>query len=563
MSYNSLFGLGAHSPDASLLGHWNLQETTGTTASDSSGGGHDLTINGMGSNPVTASGPSGWLPSSFDFDGSNDYLSSASWNLGIGTGTFTLGAWIYPDTVSGYQIIFGKDVVSFRDLAFGYGNTASKLVWFSGTAVGESAAVVTASAWQHVSVVRSSTATNGITFYRNVTSCGNTTDANSHSISSALNIGRREYSGFPQYLNGRIAEPYVFSRELSTGELTETKDGPELNYVSGSSLSDAGVFDLGTWSLPSPFASGNNGSPTYEWVVVNAAGSVVDSGSGATSTGTADLSSEAGNVCYLLARVSNSGGHDLGDFATRTSGYGSSNDGYYELTSVTAASGGGPGLGSGTVNAVATITGAGVTTASGSGAINAVASLNAVGLASSVGQGSINAVALLAGQGVVVKSGFGSVNAIASLTGVGAVVQYGTGQIDAVASLAGVGLAPVVGAASGFGTINAVAALDGAGTVNKSGSGQVDAIGTIVGVGLAPSLGTAIGSGTITAIASMVGAGSSTRSGQGSINAVGSLAGVGYRESTGSGELNAVATIVGVGTGSTTPGWLYYYYLAS
>ena len=68
-SYNELFGLGSHSEDASLVAHLKLQETTGTTAVDSSSNSNDGTITGMGPDPSFASGPNNWLPSAYDFDG--------------------------------------------------------------------------------------------------------------------------------------------------------------------------------------------------------------------------------------------------------------------------------------------------------------------------------------------------------------------------------------------------------------------------------------------------------------------------------------------------------------
>lgn len=103
-------------------------------------------------------------------------------------------------------------------------------------------------------------------------------------------------------------------------------DGPA--YTSGASLAPNGNFNVGTWDAKS------NGPLTYEVVAATAAGDVVDSATGAS--GALDLSSVPGQTVYLLVRASNSGGYDVGDYATRVSSYGSADDGYYEVASVTA-----------------------------------------------------------------------------------------------------------------------------------------------------------------------------------------------------------------------------------
>jgi hypothetical protein len=79
MSLCIILGLAGSAPAAALVAHWTLDETTGTTAKDSSGHGFNGTlVNG----PVWIAGTVG---GALEFDGSNDYVnfgSPTSWPSG-------------------------------------------------------------------------------------------------------------------------------------------------------------------------------------------------------------------------------------------------------------------------------------------------------------------------------------------------------------------------------------------------------------------------------------------------------------------------------------------------
>lgn len=125
----------------------------------------------------------------------------------IGANEFTLACWICPTTVSGYQIMIGRDSdASHRDFNFALGNTSGKLLYATGRSTNtmtpyESSAVIVAGEWQHVGVTKVGTA---ITFYRNGVTCGTGTDSETGIVSTTTSIGRRDYSGYPQYYGGSI-----------------------------------------------------------------------------------------------------------------------------------------------------------------------------------------------------------------------------------------------------------------------------------------------------------------------------------------------------------------------
>ncbi len=79
---------------------YNFDENSGTTAHDSAGG-HDGTVEG-------ATWSSGKFNSALDFDGTNDLVSVPDASVLDLTGSFTLEAWIRPDSLTGARPVISK-----------------------------------------------------------------------------------------------------------------------------------------------------------------------------------------------------------------------------------------------------------------------------------------------------------------------------------------------------------------------------------------------------------------------------------------------------------------------
>lgn len=340
-SYNELFGLGSqHTEDASLEGWWLLQDdAANTTVADQSSNARTATLAG-GDNTSTLSttGPNSYLTKAIDFDGANDYVNT--------------GGATYLDGVSGMTALLRVNLdVVVDDAAFwsdwgndlghvlcrqGPGGVVELFVYDptqTGGTLTPSTALSAAAGWQTVSArFTGSNIIAGVDgTYAQSASTGSTLNSSS---SNDLYIFDTPHNN--DQSNGQACDAVMLSRALTDDEIAQWEVGPEPTYTSGASFTGAGVFNVGTWGLEAPFASGSNGNIDYEVIAVNAAGSVIDSA--LTASGTLDISSETGNTVYLLVRASNTGGYDVGDKATRTSAYGSANDGYYELASVTAGS---------------------------------------------------------------------------------------------------------------------------------------------------------------------------------------------------------------------------------
>ncbi|MHC4168475.1 MAG: hypothetical protein ACYSWQ_16100, partial [Planctomycetota bacterium] len=92
----------AGTASADLVAHWRLDETSGTTAYDSSGNGNDGTLNG---NPQWAAGMIG---GALHLDGSSDYVRipfSESLRV-LNRGDFTLTLWLNASAIDKKHIVF-------------------------------------------------------------------------------------------------------------------------------------------------------------------------------------------------------------------------------------------------------------------------------------------------------------------------------------------------------------------------------------------------------------------------------------------------------------------------
>ncbi|MHC4752521.1 MAG: LamG-like jellyroll fold domain-containing protein [Planctomycetota bacterium] len=93
----------AGSVSAELVAHWMLDETSGTTAADSTGNGHDGTVVG------TANWVAGMIGGALDFDGSS---TSVHINNQVAQGTWTLTMWLKPRDIpysGGYYAVWHSD----------------------------------------------------------------------------------------------------------------------------------------------------------------------------------------------------------------------------------------------------------------------------------------------------------------------------------------------------------------------------------------------------------------------------------------------------------------------
>lgn len=308
MSYNSL--------QASLLGNWMQQDNAASTVIvDSSG--HSLNgtlINAGNTSAITTSGPNAYLPAGFTYDATNDYcdLTSDASLLPSSGVARTYEAWV-KCRATGYNYLFAfgsprpaitltfvgnRPIIYLGASNYQYFDTSASTTLLDGN-------------WHHIIAVITGTA------QFDIDNCKLYLDG-----SSVTPSGGPSHAAAPEtfsYLRSPVGNSYnvaatsgiaVHPTALSSTQVSERFAGPELENTSLPTLTiDSTSFSgsVGSWSLPSPFASGSNGTPTYQWELRDADDdSVVASGSTSTISGSGTFSGDY----YLWVRASNDGGYD-------------------------------------------------------------------------------------------------------------------------------------------------------------------------------------------------------------------------------------------------------------
>lgn len=196
---------------------------TGTIWTDLSPSANNGTLT---NGPTYDSGNGG----SIVFDGSNDYVTLPISSLNLGTGTFSLEAWVYPASLSGIDIIYlsasSNDPNSIQIGHYGPGYGGYGTGFFLGdyngitrkiTSVGSFATINT---WYHFVGLRN--AANEYVVYINTVPT--TTNAVSTLDIKSNNpwLGRNpDGLGAGEIWHGKIANFRVYNRELSLAEIKQ------------------------------------------------------------------------------------------------------------------------------------------------------------------------------------------------------------------------------------------------------------------------------------------------------------------------------------------------------
>jgi Concanavalin A-like lectin/glucanases superfamily len=180
------------------------------------------------------------------FDGVGDYLTvPSSSSLALGSGAYTVEGFVYlaSYTAGGSSTIFS--VAATGGSGFYVNSAGNPLVDIWGTGIlATSTGVVPLNQWVHVAFVRTSTATNGLTFYINGVSAGTATDNRTWSATGTGYIG-----GIPGYaanVNGYLSNIRVV-KGTAVYTTTFTPPTAPLTAITNTSLlcnfTNAGIYD--------------------------------------------------------------------------------------------------------------------------------------------------------------------------------------------------------------------------------------------------------------------------------------------------------------------------------
>jgi len=188
-----------------LLGWWKLDETSGSTANDSGPNGYD------GANSNVTINQTGHIDKAYSFNGSSSIVDITGET--IGTGDYTLSAWIKTTNTDAYNAIFG---IGAYAPAFYTSNGEELLVYDGGDIVSNTIADLDDGDWHHVAFVRSGTGSGELAFYFDGSAVGTATHSD-NITSTSWAIGDSGYSG--ENFDGLLDDVRLYERALSSSEI--------------------------------------------------------------------------------------------------------------------------------------------------------------------------------------------------------------------------------------------------------------------------------------------------------------------------------------------------------
>jgi len=247
-----------------LVGYWDMEEGSGTTAADLSDSFNDGTLGGDGAGADLPSWDSGIAPLSggatggggLQFDGTDDFVDVGS-PASLAIANPTIEAWIKPSSVSGYYLIYG-----LTNLPKLYIDPNGKLVLYDASAANTA---LTPNVWTHVVAVSDGS---NVYYYVNGVPDGTVAYGAWSTTPSQVKIGQDPASS-SQNFPGLIDEVRIYNRALSAEEIRYhyNRGGPVAHWKmeegSGTTVYDSTANDNdGTiyWATSSPWVSGKHGT---------------------------------------------------------------------------------------------------------------------------------------------------------------------------------------------------------------------------------------------------------------------------------------------------------------
>lgn len=186
------------------VAYWTLDNTL----TDATGNGYTLTNNGA---TYTASGK---INGTYDFDGSNDYLSSS---LLISNSPCTFSCWVkWGGKTSTVNAILGT-YTSGGSVGMSLLINTNGTVIFQGGLSNTTSSAISSGVWYHIVGVRTTTQT---ILYLDGSAVATLTGSPNSTQTSTLSIGRSgDYNGW--YFDGTIDEVGIWNRALSSTEVSQ------------------------------------------------------------------------------------------------------------------------------------------------------------------------------------------------------------------------------------------------------------------------------------------------------------------------------------------------------
>lgn len=175
------------------------------------------------------------------FDGSGDYLVTASNVSAIGTGDFTFETWVYPTSISDFKYLFSID--GDNNFSLVLNNNSYTPYFYAGSLIILSSKDLIGNQWNHIALVRNGSASNNLVLYVNGESGGSATfTAN---VTAGLATISARAAGTPYFLQGYQSGLRLTSNAVYTSAFTPPSSPP--TAISGTELllnfTNAGIYD--------------------------------------------------------------------------------------------------------------------------------------------------------------------------------------------------------------------------------------------------------------------------------------------------------------------------------
>lgn len=261
MSYNSLFGLGSHSPDAKLMRFWPELDPSGSTIDTIAA---DAVT--WSNSPVVGSKPNPWTTNSVLLDGVNQRGDRGGNLLATGNGVWSASCWVKCSDQNGY--ILGNSINEGGfDIYYWQWRVAEQDVScraYRGTQGRQSAPSLDDGNWHHL-LMRGDTWPTCEMWLDGVQIASSISIAGNGKLRFRYIGGWSESNVTTGYFKGEIAEVSLWDKNLSASEIAEAYAGPEpLNLTLPIMAIDAAGFysgTVGTWDNQS------NGTMSYDYEV--------------------------------------------------------------------------------------------------------------------------------------------------------------------------------------------------------------------------------------------------------------------------------------------------------
>lgn len=285
-SYNELRGIGSYTIGGEVEVWASLQDDAADTVITNEAGSNLVWSGGGNTDAVSTTGPNSWLTKALPF--AAHYIDVGTL-AAFATGKFSLLARVYRNSTFGGAVIaagqsgptYGPYFRIVDNSGFQDTDTNYKQV---DTYNNHGTSVTT---WHSVALTYDKTTLkyllDGVS---TLTLAATTTPNNSHFV-----IGRLG-DFLTQAFDALMCDVVLSAAPYTDAEVAEWSAGPELENTAAPTLSGTAIADFvlssstGSWALPSPYASGSNGTPSYDYKWTRS-----DDGSGTNETTIIDFGS--------------------------------------------------------------------------------------------------------------------------------------------------------------------------------------------------------------------------------------------------------------------------------